>query len=184
MNTSPIKYSLLLFCLSLAFSLTGQKQNKSGNFRGYTHSGASVGGYFHHADSTGIYYATTKSALQDLRQLKRMPLQETHRIMVRRKGAVVKGALFGLLVGTITGPIIGSAISTSGKDYTTSPFGGLDYTFDSLDGIGTGLIVGPLVGVITGALIGKGKRQFIFRGKVSRLQEQERKLKKFAYRNR
>ena len=184
MNTFPIKYTLMLFCLFLVFSLTGQKQNKSGNFRGYTHSGASVGGYFHHADTTGIYYASTKSALKDLRQLERMPLQETHRIMVRRKGSVVKGALIGLLAGTVTGAMVGGTIGAN-EDYSDAGIlGGV------AQGVGTvasgviGALSGALAGTITGVLIGNGKKRFIIRGKKDRLKEQERKLKKFAYRDR
>lgn len=182
-HTIPTKYTLLLFCMALALSLAGQQQNKSGNFRAYTHSGAFVDGYFHHADSTGIYYATTKSALQDLRQLKSIPLHETHQIRIRRKGSVGKGALIGLLAGVVTGPFMGAAIGTS-KDYNNDIGGAINFTFDGLEGAATGFIVGPLVGAITGALIGNGKKRFLLRGKASRLKAQERTLKKLAYRNR
>lgn len=184
MNTFHTKNTLILFCLFLAFSLSGQTQNKSGNFRGYTHSGVSVGGYFHHADTTGIYYATTKSALKDLRQLERMPLQDTHNIKIRRKGSVVRGALFGFLAGTVTGTMVGSTIA-SNEDYSDAGIlEGVTQGFGTVAGGVIGALSGALAGTITGALIGNGKKRFLLRGKVSRLKAQERKLKKFAYRDR
>jgi hypothetical protein len=135
-------------------------------------------GYFHHVDSTGLYYAVSKADLRDASTLEYLPVTSIHAFRLRKKGSkglsmlkgMAIGALAGAAIGFVTGPSEETCNArrgffTCGKDISAA-WGGIG-----------GIFLGGGIGLATPHKI----KSYFIQGKKHNLRAQEAAIKKFEY---
>ncbi|MTB51033.1 hypothetical protein [Lewinella sp. W8] len=147
-------------------------------FRGASVNGP-ISGYFHHLDSTGLYYAQTQDDLRKVSSLRRVPLHEVQSLGLRKRGSVGKGIGIGILAGIGTAIVAGQLTGKPSRECGSS--------FLSLGPCSRGdmttlyILPSTLLGTLIGGSIGGGRRTITFGGHSNRLKDQEAILQKFAY---
>jgi hypothetical protein len=107
------------------------------------------------------------------------------RIKLRRKGAIGIGMATGILVGSVTGGILGYTLYTECVPDPSAPYG-TDCSFDGLaQGLSTagGTIVGLGAGAVIGAFMGSINRTIKIRGSLVTYQAKKKKLTRFQLRS-
>ena len=131
-------------------------------------------GYFHHADTTGLYYAASKADLRDASTLQHLPVASIQAFRLHKKGSRGKSMLKGMAIGAVAGAIIGFVTGPS-KQECEGSFFVCGKEFSAAAGAVGGLFLGAGVGLATPY---KNKSYFI-QGKKHHLRAQEAAIKKF-----
>lgn len=176
--TSP--FLLLLTLVFLAGSVEGQKERKpsiSEFSAAVTHG--SMKGYFHHLDSTGLYYAQTATDLRSASTIEHLPLTSLRTIYLRTKSSRVKGIGIGIAIGTLTGVVLGNVLGKKEEECFTGVVN--DGVCTKSETVGLLTVSGAFLGGGLGALFGGEKVRFIIRGKKHRLRAQEKAIRKYEY---
>jgi hypothetical protein len=133
--------------------------------------------YFHHVDTTGLYYAVSKTDLRDASTLEHLPVTSIQAFRLRKKGNRGLSMLKGMAIGAAAGAIIGFVTGPS-KQECEGSFFVCGKEFSAAAGAVGGLFLGAGVGLATPY---KNKSYFI-QGKKHHLRAQEAAIKKFEYR--
>ena len=179
----------LIFLFLLISTVTYSQKNtlsQLSTFRAMTVTGP-IEGYFHHIDSTGLYFSQSAMDLRDASTLRHVPLRKINALGLRKKGAAGKGILIGSLTGMAAGFICGQLIGGQKTQRRVAKFEFYNrtysWTYSTTTGVKRGVFIvpGAIVGGILGGSLGGLRKQFILGGKKNNLQRQENKLKKYTY---
>ena len=173
---------ILFFIISIAISSTSFGQGEPtlypSRFKATTPTG-SLSGYFHHLDSSGLYYAETKMDLRQASSIQHIPLDQVQDVGLRKKGSAGKGIGIGLLVGIgtsiIAGQLFGSPSSECSPSFiriTPCSRGEMTSAF---------MVPSTLLGALIGGIAGGSEKKFVLGGSKKSLRSQEAKIQKFSY---